>query len=143
MYEHLTKKYELSDEFLTVREFAQKINKSSQAVYKQLDNQLKPYWRKSNGKKVISIRALEIYDKPKNAKNDNQLPTELSTELSKIVELLTTQLTEKDKQIENLQKLLNQSQQLQAQSEQKIALLEAKKTKKHWWSKKSKTEVDI
>lgn len=55
-----------------------------------------------------------------------------------VYDALLKQLEIKDKQIEQLQLLLNQQQKLQALNQQKIELLEQKNevSKKHWWSLK-------
>lgn len=128
-----------NQEYISVQEFARQVNITPQAVYKQLDNKLKGYWQLKNGKKLISVNAFELFE-------NNQVDNNSNNELTKVVELLTQQLKEKDKQIEGLnealkkaQQLTDQAQQLQAQAEHKVALLEA--PKRHWWQKKTKIEV--
>lgn len=123
-----------NQEYISVQEFARQVNITPQAVYKQLDNKLKGYWQLKNGKKLISVNAFELFE-------NNRVDNNSNNELAKVVELLTQQLQEKDKQIANLQKLLDQSQQLQAQAENKIMMLEAPKT--HWWQRKPKKEVVV
>ena len=54
-----------------------------------------------------------------------------------IYDALVKQLEEKDKQIEYLQKALDQEQQLHALAQQKVLLLEQKNEespRKHWWN---------
>lgn len=78
------------------------------------------------GKKIISNRKEE---------NDN-----LSISYRKVIDNQIEQLNEKDKQIEHLQKLLENQQVLTLQSQEKIKLLESKKEyigeekKKRKWS---------
>ena len=49
-------------EFLTVKEFAEAANVSTQYIYKILGSQLKPYKKKQNKKTVIDKAALKIFE---------------------------------------------------------------------------------
>ena len=122
----------MNHEYISISAFAKEVNLTPQAIYKQLNNKLKKFVKLQNGKKLISTNAFELF-------KSNQVDNNSNNELTTVVELLTQQLQEKDKQIANLQKLLDQSQQLQAQAENKIMMLEA--PKKHWWQRKHKKEV--
>lgn len=117
-------------EFVSIKEFSKRAGISPQAVYKQLENKLQGYWKEVDGKKVLSLKALELF---KSNQNDNALLNELTS----IVNVLKEQLAAKDKQIaelsealKNSQQLVSQAQQLQAAAEQK--LLEAPKKKPFW-----------
>lgn len=48
-------------EYLTIAEFAEKVGISKQAVYKRLNNQLKPFIQLVENKKCLKIEALELY----------------------------------------------------------------------------------
>lgn len=51
----------MSKGFLTVKEFAEQANISQQAVYKQINNRLKPFIHTVNGQKFIEAIALEKF----------------------------------------------------------------------------------
>lgn len=140
---------------MKIKEFAQRVGISQQAVYKQLNNRLKDYVTVIDGKKWIDKRALELYEPKVNSTNcstdnqpmNNQLNDKLIEMLRKELEEKGQQLHEKDKQIAELQKLLDQSQKLNAMDKQKILELEDKQAseeqnkkneepvKKKWWQK--------
>ena len=125
----------MEKEYLSIKDFAFEVGISQQAIYKQLNNKLKTYLKTINGKKMIEKSALSLYKK-----NNNSIEVE-----QKILNILQTelneknqQLAEKDKQIAELQKLLDQSQKLHAMDKQKILELEEKKqdvTKERKWFK--------
>ena len=147
--------YHNRKDYISVREFARRVNMSPQAIYKQLDNKLLEYCETWAGKKVVSIKALELFNGTGTKNSDKHFDNQVVNELSKVVDELTTvvnnlskqvdfyklQIEEKDKQIATLQTLLNQSQQLNAQAQNKIMMLEA--PKKHWWQRKPNNEVII
>lgn len=61
------------------------------------------------------------------------------TSYNELIDVLKSQLEEKDKQIERLQKTLENQQVLTLQLNQKVELLETKNDtpiKRHWWQKK-------
>lgn len=114
-------------EHISIKEFAKRAGITPQAVYKQLDNKLKPFLIMVDGKKALKIEGLELF---KNNQENNQFNNELST----VVNLLKDQLAEKDKQIaalsealERAHQLTDQAQRLQAAAEKKVQLLEAPK----------------
>ena len=62
--------------------------------------------------------------------------TKIDTKIDASIEALIKQLDIKDKQIAELQKILNQEQQLNAMNQQKLQLLEDKQNKRKWfWQK--------
>lgn len=119
----------------TIKEIADKLHVSKSAIQQKLTDDFK---KKFVSKKIIGGRSTQIVSetgflelkkktrvkKTIQNKNDND---------DNVVEILKQQLKKKDEQIEKLQILLNQSQQLQLQQDEKIKLLETKK--KHWWQK--------
>ncbi len=83
-------------EYLTIAEFAKRVNVSKQAIYQQLDKKLKPYLIVIDGKKKLNIKAMsEVYDKQRE-EIDKEVVQE---ENNKLIEVLTQQLMEKDKQL--------------------------------------------
>lgn len=126
-------------EYISIKEFAKRVGVTPQAVYKQLDNKLKPYCQVVDGKKALQIKALELFE-------NNLFNQPIDNEFASIVNLLKGQLAEKDKQLEakdkqiealtealqKAQQITDQAQHLQANSEQRLLALQA--PKKHWWS---------
>ena len=124
----------MEKEYLSIKEFAAAVGISPQAVYKQLNNKLKPYLKTVDGKKTIEKSALFLFEKePKTNEVEQQL-----------INMLQTELNEKNKQIAELQKLLDQAQRLHAAEKQRVLELEDKmaaeqtqeqeqQTKKKWF----------
>lgn len=139
----------------TVAEFAKIKGISTTAVYKQFETTLKPFLMFVNGKKCVSAKYFEIYplDDTNQVEHETNQEFETKTEGNSnktIIDILSNQLTEKDKQIALLQQeiselrkeslskdifiqeqssklslLLEQSQQLQASSQ--VLLLQEKR----------------
>ena len=80
------------EEYISIKEFSDIVGLSRQSVYKKVDNILKQFTKTENGKKLISIKALEVFEKDK-------LSTEFTDEFTKVVNTLTAQLEVKDRQI--------------------------------------------
>lgn len=131
----------------TIKQIADELGVSKQAVFKKIDNLgCRQLLTKIDNQFTVD-EALEntikkAFSETINAhKTVNQSSTKSSTVNRKLTDyltdtlellqqqntLLSKQLEEKDKQISNLQKLVDQSQQLQAMAENKIKLLEQKK----------------
>lgn len=125
-------------EYLSIKEFAELVGVSQQAIYKQLNNKLKPYLKVVDNKKMLNKSAVELFKKPDNS----------STVEQQLINMLQTELNQKNEQIATLQKLLDQEQQLHAMTRQELLLLEEKNRepeveapeptepeKKSWWQK--------
>ena len=132
----------------TIKQIADELGVSKQAVFKKIDNlgcrqqltkidnqftideKLENTIQKAFSEKVNTFK--NVNQSSTKSSTDNQKLTDYLTDTLKVLqqqnELLSRQLEEKDKQISNLQKLINQSQQLQAIAENKIKLLEQKET---------------
>lgn len=109
-----------NQEYITVKEFAKRAGISVQAVYQNIDKKLKPYLELIDGKKMLNIQALQdIYGVPE-IKDDEQ---EVDNEL---ISFLKDQLEVKDRQITELQKLLDQQQQLTLKTQIRLEMLEQK-----------------
>ena len=100
-----------SKDYLTVAEFAAVTGISKQAVYQRLNTSFKDLYKIEKGKKYIHISALDKLSENSDFKGF-QLKVEQeqnSTNYDKIIQLLTMQLKEKDKQIERLQEDLRRA----------------------------------
>ena len=128
-------------EYLTIKEFADIAGVSKQAVYQRLTGTLKPYVNIKDGVKYINIRALELYkgdDAVKKLKKNNQEESN-SVQVDSMVELLKRELDQKNKQIDELHKLLEQSQVNLSQAQYRLQLIEDQRNeepeekKESWW----------
>ena len=127
-------------EYLSIKDFAKKAGVSQQSLYKRLNNpnnQLNNYVKMVDNQKMIDIRALqEVYGieveqpiQPKVEQVEQPIQPNFDSILSQnqqMIDMLKEQLEAKDKQIENLQKLLDQAQMLNAMDKKKIEALETK-----------------
>ena len=131
----------MNQQYITVKEFAHRAHKSPQAIYKRLNNQLSTYVKLVDNQKMLNIQALQdiygievdnqIQQKIERVDNQNQpiielLKGELET-LRKQLEIKDNQIMELNDRLREALKALDQAQQLQAMSEQKIKLLESQK----------------
>ena len=128
-------------EYLTIKEFADIAGVSKQAVYQRLTGTLKPYVNIKDGVKYLNIRALELYkgdDAVKKLKKNNQEESN-SVQVDSMVELLKRELDQKNKQIDELHKLLEQSQVNLSQTQYRLQLIEDQRNeepeekKESWW----------
>lgn len=95
-------------EYIGIAEFAKRVNVSKQAVYQQLDKKLKAYLIVDNGIKKLNTRAIsEVYGKIENQENSKEIEQDLTKAL---IDSLSKQLIEKDKQIDGLIKSLSVAQ---------------------------------
>lgn len=120
-----------ADEYISVSDFADRVGCSKQAVYQQLNKRLKPYVKVIDGKKTINSKALrEVYGKeiqPESQSVVKEVDQELNKEL---IELLKSQIEEKDQQIKGLHRLLATSQMQLTESVHKVQELEDKLAEK-------------
>jgi hypothetical protein len=111
-------------EYLTVSEYAEIKGISKQAVYQQLNKQLKEFLILVNGKKCVNISILtaDELEKLKLLKQPDEQPVDKveQVELNQFQALLENQLAEKDKVIESL---LKQNEALQEQNTRLTELL--------------------
>ena len=141
----------MKTEYISIKDFAKRAGVSQQSLYKRLNklnNQLNNYVKMVENQKMIDIRALqEVYGveveqpiQPKIEPVEQPIqpiiePVEqpiqpnfdsILSQNQQMIDMLKEQLEAKDKQIENLQKLLDQEQHLNAMNHEKILLLESK-----------------
>ncbi len=128
-------------EYLSIKEFAEAAGVSKQAVYQRLTGTLKPYVSVKDGVKYLNIRALGLYkgdDAVKKLKKNNQEESN-SVQVDSMVELLKRELDQKNKQIDELHKLLEQSQVNLSQAQYRLQLIEDQRNeepeekKESWW----------
>lgn len=99
----------MEENYLSIKEFAGLAGVSTQAVYQRLDKDLKEYVEIIDGKKAIDIKALDLFSvQPVEQPIDN----ELTTILRETLKVLSGQLTEKDRQIAELNERLKESNEL-------------------------------
>ena len=138
----------MDEKYYSVSEFAELVNVSVQSIYqriKKTDDDIHRYIKFQKGKRYISEKAVEIYNKDLTAgaeeeKNEKQNDlNEIAEIYKKQVEYLTAEIEVKNKQIEelqerlkassdretNYQQLLNQQQQLNGIDKQRVLQLEA------------------
>lgn len=123
----------------TVKEFAEQVGVSVQSIYKRLKNnqdEIQKFVIVKDKKYFIAAEAIEEIYKQKQENNSNQEDNDIN-----IIAILREQLELKDKQIEELNrrleealKSLNQQQQLMVLDRQKILMLEDKTEKKSIFS---------
>lgn len=129
----------MKNAYLTIKEFANAVGISVQAVYKRLknsDDELNKFVKKDNGKTMISSKAIsEVFNVC--VEQEKRTDEEYITELKNRIEEQSRQLTSKDnlisdllEQIKTQTNLLNQEQQLNLLNQQKILLLEQPKKRK-------------
>lgn len=134
----------MSNNYIPVSEFATRANITKQRVYQLLNKSLKEFVKEVDGKKVIDIKGLELF---KDNENNSRLEQAFEQDLNKTlidtlkttIEVLQKQLEEKDNQINELHKLIDQQQQLHAQSNanNKLESSEQKeeREKKSFWKR--------
>lgn len=127
----------MASEYLSTKQIADKLNLPKQKVYRciKLNHIKEAHTETVKGNTVL------MYDKQAIEQIESILKGGASTSseahqkavhdtvneaVLKQLEILNEQLKTKDKQIENLQKLLDQEQQLNAMNQQKILALESK-----------------
>ena len=107
-------------EYLTVSEYAEIKGISKQAVYQQLNKQLKEFLILVNGKKCVNISILTADELEKLKLLKQPVDKVKQVELNQLQALLENQLAEKDKVIESL---LKQNEALQEQNTRLTELL--------------------
>lgn len=120
--------------FYTIKELADEFQVTKAGVLRRLtDDFRKKYVKTVAGKTGNQLevnedgyKVLRKHFSRNNSRNDSQQQQSANITNMELVEVLKEQLKEKDQQIERLQLLLNQSQQLQLSSAEKVKKLENK-----------------
>ena len=136
--------------YISVNEFSQLVGLSRQTVYKRMRQDLSPFVKVVDKRKMLSEQALRLFevDKVVNQSVNHGLQEEINqqvkwfTELSRQVDTLTRQLEIKDKQIEDLNARLADAQSMaqanavlasQAQQLQAIETQERQEQRRRRW----------
>ena len=91
----------MNNEYITIKEFAERAGVSTQAIYQRLNKDLQVYLQVENGKKRLNIAALQLFNASELKQVDCKENTNLQSEfLIKTLEVLREQLAEKDKQLQ-------------------------------------------
>ena len=114
----------MKNKYISVSEFAKAAGVSKQAVYSRLKSQdLNKFIKLENGKKLINTKALELFNKS----SFNQVEQDLESTEREYIESLKKQIEELQRDKQELYRLLDQQQQLTAQANATIKLLQAPK----------------
>jgi predicted DNA-binding protein YlxM (UPF0122 family) len=119
-------------DYLTVAELAKECNLSRQAVYVKLDKELKPFLKIIDNKKMVSSKALKIL----NVNSVNEIDKNIDETIDKkneqfkmiltnTIDILTEQLLVKDRQIEQLNCQIQQSNEMNRELNERIKELTA------------------
>lgn len=126
-----SKAYDLS-QYLTVKQFAIKVERSQQSIYKKMASpEFQRYVIEYNGKKLIHVSAItDLYTKHDETETVKAADTDHTEVPSRddFIEFLKRQIEEKDRQIASLSEALKAEQVLRASADHRIALLESKET---------------
>lgn len=113
------------EEYISISEFAKRAGVSRQAIQQRLDTSLREFVKVAQGKKVISIKGLRLFEGASLAQGFDKVCQGSKPLEESVIELLQAeleakdrQLAAKDKQIEQLSKLLEQQQKLLDQEQQ-------------------------
>ena len=130
----------------TIRQIADELGVSKTSVRKKIDNLGLRSSLQSSGNQFLIDEEQEELIKTAFRGNKSQTKSETKTQtesetVSSLISILQEELARKDAQIENLQKLLDQEQQLHMHTKQQLQLLEQKEDiieepeppKKKWW----------
>lgn len=127
----------------TIKDLADELGVSKTAIRKKMTDEFREKYTRINGKTIyINDEGQKKIRETSTRRNNNKKNKEVEEKADLSVDVLDTmkkQLAAKDKQISELQKLLDQSQRLQLMAENKIKKIEENKTqqleRKHWWQK--------
>lgn len=117
----------MNNNYITVSEFATKAGISKQRVYQLLNKSLKEFVQEVDGKKVIDIKGLELFENNENHSRVEQafkqdLNKSLIDTLQTTIAVLQKQLEEKDRQIAELTEIVKtQSQSINAANHADLA----------------------
>jgi hypothetical protein len=115
----------MKEEYISIAEFAERAGVSRQYIYKRLDGDLSPFVKDVNGKKRLKVAALRIFDVKQNDNADNNIDNHVDSEDTpevsrELVAMLQEELRAKDRQIDNLTRLLDQEQKLHALTQKQL-----------------------
>ena len=116
------------DKYISIADFAKQAGVTKQAVYsRQKSQDLNKFIKLENGKKLINTKALELFNKSSSQSSSNQVEQGLESTEREYIEALKKQIEELQRDKQELYRLLDQQQQLTAQANATIKLLQAPK----------------
>lgn len=118
--------------YLTIKEVAERVGKTPQAIYKalnQVDNQFNNYLKVVESKKYLHESILKEFEQESFKPVEQPFNNQLNESLIKTIELLSQQLEQKDKQINDLNERLKEAQELN-KNQQILLLQEQEKSPK-------------
>lgn len=128
---------------MTITELAKQLKVSRARVYQiidSLDNSEKP--KKKDDRYILDETAVKAIRKYFIKTSNKSSDTRQDKNDSQILRILESQLNEKDKQIEKLQKLVDQSQQLQLQTQKQLETVNKKVKRLESTPKNDSNEVE-
>lgn len=141
----------MDNQFIPVKEFSKRAGVTPQAVYKQLNNQLKDSLKVENGKKLININALSLFkikqetiiEQPVEQQLNNQLNNQLTISLQATIDILKAeneslnkQIIEQNNQINSLMELNKNNQILLLNQQQLLTgTVPGQQKRKSIWSR--------
>ena len=114
----------VEDALLTVKEYAQMKNVTVQSVYKRLNAGLKDYAVEIEGKKYIKRSVLDMPEAEEPVKEQQPEQQEVKTYTEEYVQLLLERIEDLKQDKVDLQKALDQQQQLSLYDKQEIVRLQ-------------------
>jgi DNA-binding transcriptional MerR regulator len=101
----------MKEEYISISEFAKRAGVSVQAVYKRLDKDIQPWLKELNGKKVLNIKALEVFkgEKTSTEVESTEALMRMVSMLEKELEIKNEQIREQSRQISELHDRLKES----------------------------------
>ena len=116
------------DRYISIADFAKQAGVTKQAVYsRQKSQDLNKFIKLENGKKLINTKALELFNKSSSQSSFNQVEQGLESTEREYIESLKKQIEELQRDKQELYRLLDQQQQLTAQANATVKLLQAPK----------------
>ena len=103
----------MKEEYISISEFAKRAGVSRQAIQQRLDTSLSRFVKVAQGKKLLHINGLSLFNGASLAQGFDKENDKVA---QGVIDLLREELEAKNKQIEQLQRLLDQQQQLHAAS---------------------------
>ena len=106
-------------DYLTIKEFAEKVGVSQQAIYKQVERKLKNYVKLVDNQKMIDIKALqEVYDigveqpiQPNVELVEQPIQSSSQQIIDRLLfDMLHEELRKKNEQIETLQQIIKENE---------------------------------
>jgi hypothetical protein len=114
-------------EYITIKQFAERVGVSNQAVYQRLNKDLDKYIKVVDNKKMLSIKALELFNvkavEQANSESLTSNSSELTSALKEQIEFLKAENKQKQGQVEQLQEQLNIEREHSRQQSDKLTAL--------------------